>query len=269
MAALLTIGEFSRVTHVSVKALRHYHNVGLLEPVDVDPATGYRFYATAQIPTAHVIRRFRELDMPIEQVKAVLHATDIGARDKAIVSHLRRMETQLEQTQGAVAALRALLDGKQSTIPVEYRSVESTPSIATRGRVQWDDVETWLAAAFAELYDALGEQRNRRAGPDGALYSGEFFESHVGDLTAFIPVDAPANAPEQLELFDLPAGRFAVTVHTGPFAELDRTYGALGTFVVEHAIGVDGPIRENYLIAAAHTDDPSELRTEVCWPIAT
>jgi hypothetical protein len=43
----LTIGEFSRVTHLSVKTLRHYHEVGLLEPVHVDPGTGYRRYAFA------------------------------------------------------------------------------------------------------------------------------------------------------------------------------------------------------------------------------
>lgn len=58
MPGTLTIGEFSRVTHLSVKTLRHYHEVGLLEPVHVDPGTGYRRYTTAQVPTAQVIRRF-------------------------------------------------------------------------------------------------------------------------------------------------------------------------------------------------------------------
>ena len=77
MTETLTIGEFSRITHLSVKTLRHYHEVGLLEPSDVDPATGYRRYSTGQIPTAQVIRRFRSLDMPVGSVKAVLGAPDI------------------------------------------------------------------------------------------------------------------------------------------------------------------------------------------------
>src|SRR5580765_8782979 len=178
MAVLLTIGEFSRLTHVSVKALRHYHEVGLLEPADVDSSSGYRFYATGQIPTAQVIRRFRDLDMPLDQVKAVLDATDVAARDETIVAHLQRMESQLEQTQGAVAALRALLDGTRSTSPVEYRTIESTSAVAVRGRVLWEEVEPWLAAAFDDLYAAVGDDRDRRVGPDGALYSNEFFESH-------------------------------------------------------------------------------------------
>ena len=74
MATTLTIGDFARMTHLSVKTLRHYHQVGLLEPAHVDPANGYRYYTTDQVPTAQVIRRFRDLDMPIDTVRAVLAA---------------------------------------------------------------------------------------------------------------------------------------------------------------------------------------------------
>jgi DNA-binding transcriptional MerR regulator len=61
----LSIGDFARATHMSIKTLRHYHQVGLLKPADVDSVTGYRRYTTDQIPTAQVIRRFRDLDMPL------------------------------------------------------------------------------------------------------------------------------------------------------------------------------------------------------------
>ena len=65
MTAGLTVGEFSRMTHLSVKTLRHYHQVGLLEPAQVNPDTGYRYYTTGQIPTVQVIRRLRDLEMPV------------------------------------------------------------------------------------------------------------------------------------------------------------------------------------------------------------
>ena len=63
MSALLTIGEFSRMTHLSVKALRHYDDVGLLSPAQVDSSSSYRRYATGQVPIARVIRRF-VMDLP-------------------------------------------------------------------------------------------------------------------------------------------------------------------------------------------------------------
>ena len=66
MTSRLPIGDFSRATHLSVKMLRHYHEIRLLEPVDVDGDTGYRRYAAEQIVTAQIIRRFRDLDMPLE-----------------------------------------------------------------------------------------------------------------------------------------------------------------------------------------------------------
>ena len=59
MDSTLPIGDFSRATHLSVKQLRHYHEIGLLEPVDVDEDTGYRRYATEQIVTAQIVRRFK------------------------------------------------------------------------------------------------------------------------------------------------------------------------------------------------------------------
>src|SRR6201984_1361910 len=61
MSSTLPIGDFSRATHLSVKMLRHYHKLGLLEPIDVDVDSGYRRYAPEQIVTAQVIRRFRDL----------------------------------------------------------------------------------------------------------------------------------------------------------------------------------------------------------------
>ena len=60
----LTIGEFATLTHLSVRTLRRYHEAGLLEPAAVDPFTGYRYYAAEQIPSAQVIHRLRELDVP-------------------------------------------------------------------------------------------------------------------------------------------------------------------------------------------------------------
>lgn len=58
--------------------MRYYHRVGLLEPDDVDPRTGYRRYTTDQIPVAQVIRRFRDLDMPVKQVQTILATLSSG-----------------------------------------------------------------------------------------------------------------------------------------------------------------------------------------------
>ena len=266
MTALMPIGDFARVTHLSVKALRHYHDVRLLEPAAVDPATGYRFYATAQVPVALAIRRFRDLDLPIDQVRAVLDASDPAARNQIILRHLARMENQLEQTQLAVSSLRSLLEGSPADPAIEVRAVGATAALAIRETVDWDDTESWLAEAQAELNAALPDP-GARAGPDGALYPRDYFEAHRGELVAFIPVHGAFAVPAGVDCSEIPAARLAVVMHEGPFDTLDQTYGELGTFVVERGIGTNGPIREHYLVT--ETANPSELRTEVGWPIVT
>ena len=266
MDALLTIGEFSKMTYLSVKALRHYHDVGLLEPIDIDAETGYRRYSTAQVSTAQAIRRFRELDMPIEHVRAVLDAPDVTSRNEAILVHLRHMQEQLERTQTTVASLQALLEDVRRTSTVTRRSIGPTSSVAISEMVAFDDSGEWCGAAFDELHGELTNAGLTPSGPDGALYFSDFFELGFGKVVAFVPITGAVHTTGRTERLDLPAADFAVLVHEGPFVDLDRTYGALGTHVALQRIGVDGPIREHYVVAGADVD-PRDHRTEVCWPI--
>ena len=274
MDVLLTIGEFSKMTHLSVKALRHYHDLGLLEPADIDASTGYRSYTTAQVPTAQVIRRFRDLEMPLEQVRVVLRAPDEATRDRVILEHLERMEMRLQQTQAAVASLRSLLEAPAAgvALQVEHRHIDTVTTLAVRELVPREEIGGWCEAVYPLLHDTLLGVGGSQGGPDGALYFDEFFEGEAGDVMAFLPLIAAAGlevgARDRLEVVDLAAGHFAVLEHVGPFNELDRAYGALGAYVSERGIGLPGPIREHYLVGPDDTPDERLHRTEVCWPIA-
>jgi DNA-binding transcriptional MerR regulator len=268
MTVRLAIGDFSRMTYLSVKTLHHYHDIGLLVPAEIDPATGYRYYDPVQVPTAQVIRRFRDLDMPLEDVRAVLGAPDPATRSKLIVAHLTQMESQLEQVQGAVASLRTLLERPAAEpIAVEHRAVPATRTVAVTEPVAMDDLEGWWTSAFEELHDSLRKAGVHPAGPDGALYPSEFFQDGLGEVVAFVPVSEPIPAVGRVKAVELPATELAVTVHQGAFSDLDQTYGALGTYIAEREIGVDGPIRESYVISSTNTADETAHRTEVGWPV--
>jgi DNA-binding transcriptional MerR regulator len=116
MPAPLTIGDFARATHLSVKALRHYHRIGLLVPAEIDRTSGYRHYATDQIATAHIIRRFRDLDMPLDEIADVVATDDLEARNRLVTGHLDRLERALGATQSAVRSLRDLLGSSDSGV---------------------------------------------------------------------------------------------------------------------------------------------------------
>ncbi len=100
--------------------------------------------------------------------------------------------------------------------------------------------------------------------------SGEFFELEEAELTAFVPVEGPladGRVPGggRVESLTIPAVEAAVMVHSGPSGDTDQTYDALGTVVAKRAIGVEGPIREYYLVPLS---EPAPAhRIEICWPV--
>ncbi|WP_280263060.1 MerR family transcriptional regulator [Nocardia wallacei] len=270
MTATVSIGEFARLTYLSVKTLRYYHEIELLEPATVDPASGYRRYSTGQVAEAHLIRRLRDLNMPLPEIRTVLAAPDQGARDEALRAHLERMEAELARTRDVVASLRALLLPR-APIAVEYRSVPAFPALSMTDVVATAGIGDWCGATFDRLFGLLDAAGVAPAGISGATYSPEFFEDEIGQVVAFVPIAAADRGrlagAKDAAVIELPARRFAVAVHAGPFTDFDRTYGALGSHVAEHDTALHEPIREMYVVCPHDVEDPETLRTEVCWPI--
>jgi DNA-binding transcriptional MerR regulator/effector-binding domain-containing protein len=269
MSASLAIGDFSRATHLSVKSLRHYHRIGLLEPADVDPGTGHRRYTVEQIPTAQVIRRFRSLEMPLEEIQAVITTTDVDARNALIASHLTRLEETLARTQEATASLRDLLQPPDNavSVAVERRHVAATPAIAVREVIDAEDGAWWLQGALGELYAILTAQRLVPLGPAGGMFASDFFTHERGEATIYVPCAEPIRSTGRVEWTTVPACDLAMVTHVGNHSDVDRAYGSLASYVAEYAIGVDGPIREVYLVGGRESSDESDWRTEIGWPI--
>jgi len=143
-------------------------------------------------------------------------------------------------------------------------------ALAVRQIVAAANLTEFGNSAFTALSDALSATGAEATNPFGALFPGDFFEIERSEITVFAPVGPGHPRPPAgggVRLVTIPAVEAAVAVHEGAFDEIDRTYGALGTVVAERAIGVDGPIREYYLVSSFDTDDAREHRTEVCWPV--
>jgi DNA-binding transcriptional MerR regulator len=266
----LSIGDFSRATHMTIRTLRHYHQIGLLEPTEVDPHTGHRRYATSQIPTVQVIRRFRDLGMPLEEIQGVLSAPDLRTRNERITAHLGRLEEKLGRTQWAITSLRDLLaPPSPGHVParIELRSVLAVHAAAITGVVSAGESAAWLQGALGELHATLTAENVPAGGPAGGIYVDEVFTRHRGQVTIFVPCARPVRPMGRVAPTQIPAAELAVIEHCGPPADVDRAYGTLATYVARYALAVDGPIREYYLIGQRDTPDTSRWRTEIGWPV--
>jgi DNA-binding transcriptional MerR regulator len=90
---MLKIGDFSRLSKVSVKTLRYYDEVALLKPTQVDEVSGYRYYSVAQLRQLHRILALRDLGFSLDQIGYVLEA-DLSIEELRGMLRLRRAEQQ-------------------------------------------------------------------------------------------------------------------------------------------------------------------------------
>jgi DNA-binding transcriptional MerR regulator len=225
MSSSLAIGDFSRATHLTVKTLRHYHETGLLEPSQ----TGYRRYTTEQIPVAQIIKRFRDLDMPLNEIRAVLSAPDVQARNDLIAAHLKRLEHDLARTQTAVASLRNLLEHPAPALDIGRRRADQASAASISEVVQVKDALSWYLGALGELHAALSAQRLTSTGPPGGIFSNAIFSHARGAATVFIPCNGKLRPIGRVASCIVPAVELATLVHKGSHANIDLAYGSLAT----------------------------------------
>lgn len=261
MTELLSIGDFSRMTFLSVKALRHYHDVGLLEPARIDPSSGYRYYRPTQVTDAQLIRRLRDLDLPVDAVRRVVKTPDPKERDVIIAEHLDKMTEQLRQTQETVDSLRRILQEETPALDIENVCEPSVFALAVSEHVRSDAAMAWWVDTFTRLHRRLRVSHGERTGPDGVIFPTAFFTDGEAELTAYIPV---AEGTEGA--VEVPGAEFAQTTYDGPFIDLDQVYGVLGRTVIDQAVASDGPVRERYLPKGDGTD-LLDHTTVVCWPV--
>ncbi|MFE6526161.1 MerR family transcriptional regulator [Streptomyces sp. NPDC057794] len=268
----LTIGEFSRLTHLSVRALRRYHEQDLLVPAEVDPVTGYRYYALAQVGPALTIRRFRELDLPLADLRTYLRAASTGeepggrSAQDIVAAHLRRLEDRLGRTQRAAEALRELLDPEAArTVGLDVlparRVLAVSLDVAPGAGLDWYD------EAMRELDAVAGP---RPVLPPGGRYQHTLFTEGHGRATVYLPAETPLppGAPGRVRELRLPERTAVVTTHTGPHDNLDLAYAAAGSYARRTGLVSQELVEEVYLIGPRDTDRPDHWRTLVAWLVA-
>jgi DNA-binding transcriptional MerR regulator len=128
---LLVIGRFARLSGLSVGALRHYDEVDLLRPARVDPETGYRSYRREQLDHARTIVRLRDLDVPLESIRAYLGSDDPAEHRRLLAEHHRRLEARTFRLQRVLHVVGQLARDPAATAPDSTTLDQETPPMST------------------------------------------------------------------------------------------------------------------------------------------
>jgi DNA-binding transcriptional MerR regulator len=254
------IGEFSRLTQVPVKTLRHYDAIGLLRPAHVDPSSSYRYYTAAEVERLNRILVFRDLGFALLEIRALVAENVPPGQIRGIlrlkcVELERSVDRERARLQRAAERLE-LLERSGDTAAHAVAVRETAPQLvaSVRARLRsYDECER----LFDELAHAVGPQRRR-----GALWH-ECAEGAV-DCEAFVLLPASVPVSGRVRVHELPAQRVASLVYRGD-TEFLPAYRAMRTWLSVSGASLSGPKRELFL---AEAGGASPSVTEVQFPIA-
>jgi DNA-binding transcriptional MerR regulator len=245
---VFTIGRFSKITGLSVKTLRFYHEKELLIPSCVDPGTGYRYYDQSNAEKARIITYFREMDLSLNQIKEMLDNYDDQAD---ILEYLERHRELIEQKIRRYRTVKVSLDNiinsekeaimamKSSTFRVEEKEVAPMLVAGIRMQGRYQD----CGKGFAKLGKAFG--RHISGKPLCLYYDGEYREDDANFEPCF-PV-SKAKEVDGVSVRELPSGRCVFLLHKGPYDQLGRSYAKILEYVREKGCEIECPTREVYL----------------------
>jgi DNA-binding transcriptional MerR regulator len=275
---LMPIGVFSTASLVSIKTLRRYHDQGLLVPAAVDPTTGYRSYRVSQLVDAQVIKRLRDLDLPLRAVEEIVRARDPEVTRRLIADHEQLMRERLGDLTRLVDELQHAITQPSLQTPAYIRHEPDQHVLAITGLVHdpgHDSYAAFLDGAFSRLWTNLQRLGAIPTGPSGALYPPKI-EGDAEVITAFLPIAAPvvlhddaiaAGIANQL----LAGQRCAVLTHRGSYRTMGASYRQIGAWVVTNAVPADQAVRELYVVSIDETTGKllpdEELVTEIAWPV--
>jgi effector-binding domain-containing protein len=267
---LFSIGDFSRMSRLSVKALRLYDQEGILRPGYVDPQSGYRYYSSAQLPEANVVQLLRSLELPLPEVREFLREPGQLKRRDLLDAHRERLENRLREYGSIISSIERLIEGKERVMEreVTVKEVAEQAVLSVRFKTTLADIGDSVGQAYGAIFSLMGTTGTRPAGPPFMLYHDEELKEEDMDLEACVPVEGNAVGGEGVVARMLSGGRFASTMHTGPYNEIGEAYQALVLWIRENDLESAGPFRDIYLVGPQQVADPADYRTEVVCPIA-
>jgi DNA-binding transcriptional MerR regulator len=264
----IRIGNFARIGQVTVQTLRHYDDMGLLKPVDVDALSGYRYYTLDQLPRLHRILALKDLGFSLEQVSHLLedHLSPLELRGMLRLkqSELRQqVQEQLDRLERLEARLSMIEQEDQlPEYEVIIKRVEPLRVAAVRGIIPtyWDEEPLWI-----ELVNQLQRTGAKTCEPSMSIY-------HAGEpeIDVEVCIAISTDAAEGKLVHNLPAVEsMASIIHKGPFTGFASAYANLLKWIDANGYRINGPDRQIYLRLpeeGQRRSDPNAL-TEMQVPI--
>lgn len=269
---MLKIGDFSKLSRISIRMLRHYDERGLLHPEEVDDFTGYRYYREAQLPQAGRIQALRELGFGIAAICEILEKyEDAKQIEQFLLIKKKELEGEAEETRRRLKLLDSTLkwmrkDGNLMDYNVTLKTMPERYVASVRKIIPAYDCEGSL---WELMCRELAPQNVQQANPcyGLAIFHDEGYKDTDPDVEIQTCVTGSYQDTEHVKFKTVPPIQMASATYKGSYDQIFRVNAAVANWVVENGYDFNGKSFCIYHVSPGQTSNPEELVTEVCYPV--
>jgi DNA-binding transcriptional MerR regulator/effector-binding domain-containing protein len=270
---MLSIGEFSNICKVSTKTLRYYAEIGLLEPGEVNPENGYRYYSIDQLEKMLFINRLKAYSFSLEEIKAIMQSEETR-EDKMHHAFLQKKQeiekkvqdysqilAQLEDDISAVEQGRSIMS-YMDEVDVQLVDVPEMYLLSIRKMVHVEDYPDEYARCYGKLYRRIAVDKLTMCGAPMVLFHSEEPSASGFDTEFAIPVQEYATGTR-----DFCPGLCLKTVVRGPYTELSSVYTKQIQWAAKEGYRCTDALFEVYVTDPYQIADAKDNITEVYYPV--
>ena len=269
---MLKIGDFSKLSRVSIRMLRHYDEIGLLKPIWIDPESGYRYYTAEQLPIAGRIHALKDMGFGLAVIGEILPCYD--DRD-ALDQYLRCKQVELQALSEQTVYRLRLLETARNRLRKEDKTMNYDVTIKTFPQRYAATVRMVIPSYEQEgmLWDILMKETEQLHLIDGdpcyccaVFYDKEYRETQV-DVEVQKDVKGTYPDTEHVKFRTLPEVTVACATCKGSYEQMGQMNAAIAAWVTDNGYIFDGPMFNIYHVSPHETSDPNQFVTEVCYPV--
>ncbi len=242
-----TIGVFSRITQISIKTLRFYHEKKILIPAEIDEFTNYRYYTEADFEKAKSIKILREFDFSIAEIQEILKECSSEAelmeqlRQKLteIKVKINRYDEIIQSIEGIINNERMSKMKTENNFQIEEKEIETILIAGYRMKGKYSDV----GEGFKILGKTFGGKIN---GKPLTLYHEDEYKEDEADFEACFPIRKGKDT-EGISVRGLKGGKCVSLIHKGAYENISESYKKIFSYINEKGYETQLPIREVYI----------------------
>ena len=270
---MLSIGEFSNICKVSAKTLRYYAEIGLLEPSEVNPDNGYRYYTIEQLEKMLFINRLKAYSFSLDEIKTILQLEEIQDdnlylafihKKKEIEKQLhnyRKLLTQLEDDISAIEQGKSIMS-YMDKIDVRLVDVPQMYLLSIRKMVQVEDYPTEYIKCYEKLFKRIATDKLTMTGSPMVLFHSAEYSPAGLDTEFAIRVQEYATGTR-----DFCPGLCLKTVVQGAYSELPSVYTKQIEWAEKEGYQNTDALFEVYITDPSQIASVKDNITEVYYPV--